>query len=64
MGEKRTPTALWRCTHLPEPLVLHLGHDLVGVAHHGDEHVDEQQRHQHHVDEEDELKTAESPSGC
>ena len=42
--------------YLSEPLVLHLADDVVGVSHHGDQHVDEQEGHQDHVHQEDKLQ--------
>ena len=42
--------------YLSEPLVLKFTDDLVSVPHHGDQHVDQQKRHQHHVHQENKLQ--------
>ena len=42
-------------TDLPEPLLLRAGDQLIGVAHHSDQHVDQEQRHHDHVHQEDDL---------
>ena len=42
-------------THLSIPFFLWLVDSLIRVSHHSDQHVDEQQCHQYHVDDEDYL---------
>ena len=42
--------------YLSHPLVLHLCDDGVGVSHHGDEEVDEEEGHDGHEQEEQQLQ--------
>ena len=42
-------------TYLSEPLLLGVGDHLVGPAHHGDQHVHQQDRHHDHVHTKDGL---------
>lgn len=47
-----TPSA----THLPHPFILHLGDPLVSIAHHSNQEVDKEERHDGHEHQEEDLR--------
>jgi len=49
-------------THLSIPFFLRLVDSFIGVSHHSNQHIHEQQCHQYHVDDENYLSKLYSPS--